>query len=206
MVGFCIVPLRCGVRNRPTVLRGIRAQRTPTGWASLLFCAVSLASAYFLSGLFGFNAGGGAGLIADGLGVSAAIGTADDAIEKPGVSEAVRQQLTASSAVAFAVTLYLHRGDCGRRHSQVMPTPLRGRASALYLAVTGLIGMGIGPTAVAVCTQYLFRRNDAVNYSLLLVCGVALMAVALLLWISSKAFLGSLDCLRVWSAANSEEG
>jgi MFS family permease len=89
---------------------------------------------------------------------------------------------------------------------QVMPTLMRGRASALYVAVTGLTGMGIGPTAAAVCTQYLFRRDDAVNYSLLLVCGVALMAAAALLWISSKAFLGSLDRLRVWSAANSEEG
>jgi MFS family permease len=89
---------------------------------------------------------------------------------------------------------------------QVLPTPMRGRASALYLAVVGLIGMGIGPTAVAACTQYFFRRDDAVNYSLLVVSVMALLAAALLLWKGSKAFLGSLDRLRVWSAANSEEG
>jgi len=88
---------------------------------------------------------------------------------------------------------------------QVMPTSMRGRASALYLAVNSLIGLGIGPTAVALCTQYLFRRDEAVNYSLLLVSVVAFMAAALLLWIGSKAFLGSLDRLREWNEANSEE-
>ena len=52
---------------------------------------------------------------------------------------------------------------------QMMPNPMRGQASAVYLFIINMIGLGLGPTAVAVCTQYLFRRDDAVNYSLLVV-------------------------------------
>jgi putative transport protein len=58
----------------------------------------------FISKLCGFNAGGGAGIIAGRLGASPAMGTAEDAIAKLPISEAALQQLTASAAVAFAVT------------------------------------------------------------------------------------------------------
>jgi len=104
MVFLCPVPLRSRVQNRPTVFRGTRRGALPQVGLSLLFCAVSLASAYFISKLFGFNAGGGAGIIAGRLGASPAMGTVEDAISKLPISEAARQQLTASSAVAFAVT------------------------------------------------------------------------------------------------------
>jgi hypothetical protein len=52
---------------------------------------------------------------------------------------------------------------------QMMPASMRGQASAVYLFILNLIGLGIGPSAVAMCTQYLFRRDNAVNYSLLIV-------------------------------------
>lgn len=70
----------------------------------MFFCVIGLASAYILARFFGFNAGGAAGLIAGGLGASAAIGTAGDAIAKLPVTGAVREQLTSSAAVAFSVT------------------------------------------------------------------------------------------------------
>ena len=59
---------------------------------------------------------------------------------------------------------------------QMMPNPMRGQASAVYLFIINMIGLGLGPTAVAVCTQYLFKRDDAVNYSLLVVHLVATFA------------------------------
>src|SRR5690606_20899011 len=39
----------------------------------------------------------------------------------------------------------------------VMPTAMRGEASAVYLFVITLIGLGIGPTAVAMVTHYVFQ-------------------------------------------------
>jgi MFS family permease len=84
---------------------------------------------------------------------------------------------------------------------QMMPNPMRGQASAVYLFIINMIGLGLGPTAVAVCTQYLFRRDDAVNYSLLVVHLVALSAAAILLGGGLKPFLRSLDRLNRWTAS-----
>src|SRR5262249_12984658 len=64
---------------------------------------------------------------------------------------------------------------------QMMPNSMRGQASAVYLFIINMIGLGIGPTAVALCTQYIFRRDDAVNYSLLVVTVAACSLAATLL-------------------------
>ena len=71
---------------------------------ALLLCGTVLASALALSRIFGFDAGGGAGLLAGGLNASAAIGTAGDAIARLPLEPATTQALSTSLAVAFAVT------------------------------------------------------------------------------------------------------
>jgi MFS family permease len=85
---------------------------------------------------------------------------------------------------------------------EIMPAAMRGQASSLYLLVVNLIGLGIGPTAVALCTQYLFRRDDAVQYSLALVTSVSCALAAVILSRSLKPFLASLQHLRAWNAEN----
>ena len=83
---------------------------------------------------------------------------------------------------------------------QMMPNPMRGQASAVYLFIINMIGLGIGPTAVALCTEHLFHRDDAVNYSLLVVTVTACSLGAVLLWSGLKPFLGSLERLNKWVA------
>jgi MFS family permease len=83
---------------------------------------------------------------------------------------------------------------------QMMPNAMRGQASAIYLFVVNLIGLGIGPTAVALCTDYVFRNDQAVNYSLLVVATTAHLLAAALLWAGLKPFQQSLDRLREWTA------
>ncbi|MFA5940171.1 MAG: hypothetical protein WC809_12510 [Sinimarinibacterium sp.] len=39
----------------------------------------------------------------------------------------------------------------------------------MYLFIVNLIGLGIGPTAVAVCTDYVFRDDNALRWSILIV-------------------------------------
>ncbi len=85
---------------------------------------------------------------------------------------------------------------------EIMPAAMRGQASSIYLLVVNLIGLGIGPTAVALCTQYLFRQDDALRYSLALVSSTACVLAAAILSRSLKPFLESLQRLRVWSAEN----
>ena len=82
---------------------------------------------------------------------------------------------------------------------EIMPPTMRGQASSLYLLVVNLIGLGIGPTAVAVCTQYLFRRDDALHYSLALVSSIACVLAAVVLSRSLKPFLDSLERVRRWT-------
>ena len=85
---------------------------------------------------------------------------------------------------------------------EMTPATMRGQASSLYLLVVNLIGLGIGPTAVALCTQYLFKRDDALHYSLALVSSVACTLAAILLYTSLKPYLVSLQRVRTWSAEN----
>jgi MFS family permease len=84
---------------------------------------------------------------------------------------------------------------------QMMPNPMRGQASAVYLFILNMIGLGMGPTAVALCTEKLFGRDDAVNHSLLIVTVGASVLAAMLLWSGLKPFLRSLDRLNQWVAA-----
>src|SRR5579864_2048707 len=56
---------------------------------------------------------------------------------------------------------------------QMMPNPMRGQASAVYLFILNMIGLGLGPTAVALFTEKVFQRDDALNHSLLIVTVLA---------------------------------
>ena len=71
---------------------------------------------------------------------------------------------------------------------QMSPPHLRGQASAVYLFVINLIGLGVGPTAVALTTDYLFHDDNAVGMSLLGVTSVAHVLSALLLWRGLRPF------------------
>lgn len=78
---------------------------------------------------------------------------------------------------------------------QMMPANMRGQASAVYLFILNLIGLGLGPTAVAFGTQKVFGHDDALRYSMLIVFATASLASAALLGTCLKPFLKSLDCL-----------
>jgi MFS family permease len=85
---------------------------------------------------------------------------------------------------------------------QMMPNSMRGQASAIYLFVINLIGLGIGPSAVAAATDFVFEDDQAVRYSLVSVAAFAHVGAAALLWAGLKPFIASLERLKVWNAAN----
>jgi MFS family permease len=64
---------------------------------------------------------------------------------------------------------------------EAVPSNMRGQFSALYLFVVNLIGLGLGPTLVALSTDYIFGSPEMVGYSLLLVTSFAMAGSALLL-------------------------
>jgi MFS family permease len=87
---------------------------------------------------------------------------------------------------------------------EMMPASMRGQASAIYLFVLNLVGLGIGPSAVAVCTQYLFKSDNSIQYSLAIVSSIACAAAAALLFAALKPFLASLERLRIWTTEHAE--
>jgi MFS family permease len=82
---------------------------------------------------------------------------------------------------------------------RMMPNTMRAQATAIYLFVINLIGMGLGPTITALLTEKVFCDKQDVHYSLLIVGVVSYTSAAILLGISMKNYRGSLDYLHAWS-------
>jgi MFS family permease len=67
----------------------------------------------------------------------------------------------------------------------VTPVRMRSQVSATYLFFTNMIGLGIGPTAIAASTDHLFHRDSAVGWSISLV-GTMSMIVAILILLAGR--------------------
>jgi MFS family permease len=85
---------------------------------------------------------------------------------------------------------------------EMMPNTMRAQASALYLFMINLIGLGVGPTLVAWLTEDIFRDRNAVDSSLLVVGALAYVPAAILLWLGLNPYRRSLDCLKAWTEEN----
>lgn len=65
----------------------------------------------------------------------------------------------------------------------VSPPTMRAQLSAFYISAINLLGMAIGPTAVALWTDYGFRNEAMVNMSLAATAAMVMpIAILLLLW------------------------
>ena len=78
---------------------------------------------------------------------------------------------------------------------QIMPNEMRAQASALYLFVVNLIGLGLGPTAVALVTDYVFNDDGAIGLSLLVVGIFTHIGAVVAFALGLKPFRESLDRL-----------
>jgi MFS family permease len=84
---------------------------------------------------------------------------------------------------------------------QVTPSQMRGQVSAVYLFTINLIGLGAGPTAVALVTDHVFRNDNMVGASLLVVGTTANILSALFLWSGLKSYVRSQDHFKKWVEA-----
>jgi MFS family permease len=85
---------------------------------------------------------------------------------------------------------------------ELVPNAMRGQATALYLLVINAIGLGFGPTAVALVTDRLFGYDAALRYSLLIVPTLAYVLVLIFFWRGLKSYTGTLDRLQIWLKEN----
>ena len=57
-------------------------------------------------------------------------------------------------------------GACTTAVQELMPNQVRALASAIFLFVINMIGLGLGPSVVAIFTDYVFQDEKAIRYSL----------------------------------------
>ena len=80
---------------------------------------------------------------------------------------------------------------------QVVPNEMRGQISAIYLFVINLVGLGVGPTAVALVTDHVFHNDNMVRYSLLIVSTGAYLLSMLLWGLGLKPYRRTVDQMKV---------
>lgn len=87
----------------------------------------------------------------------------------------------------------IHGGVAGAALQLITPNRLRARMVALYFLVANLVGLGLGPTAIALVTEQVFGEDAALRYGLALVTGVALPVSALILTLGLKPFARAVE-------------
>ena len=70
----------------------------------------------------------------------------------------------------------------------ITPNQMRAQASALYFFLNNLIGTGLGPLLVACYTDYLFRAEGALRYSLALHFAILGPLSVLVIWYGLKPY------------------
>ncbi len=81
---------------------------------------------------------------------------------------------------------------------QMMPNRMRAQAAAIYLFVLNLIGLGLGPTAVAMTTDFVFADESKLYLSLVWVSTIFGVAASILLYLGMRHFRRSMDHLEKW--------
>lgn len=130
------------------------------------------------------------------VGLYAAVGALPFVVAFPLMGDALWACVLLAPAVFF---LSMPFGVAPAAIQEIMPNSMRGQASAIYLFVITLIGLGLGPTAVALVTDFVFADDNALRYSLLIVTGLAVCSSIVLLWKGLHPYRESLQRLQQWA-------
>jgi MFS family permease len=110
---------------------------------------------------------------------------------------------TATLAVAVsAYALFFQSwvaGPINAALQTITPNQMRGQITALFLFVFNVIGFGLGPTAVALFTDYVFHSENLVGRSLSMASATLAPLGALMIWLSVKPYGRSVANARAWS-------
>jgi len=71
---------------------------------------------------------------------------------------------------------------------EIVPNQMRGQTSAVYLFIVNLVGLGVGPTAVALVTDFVFANDLDLKWSMLIVGTIANLAAIVLLMAGLKPY------------------
>lgn len=106
------------------------------------------------------------------------------------VATAMPLMATASQALVLLATLTLLLFVIGAvtptAFQLVTPNPLRAQVAAVALFLNNLLGIGLGPTLVALITDYGFGSDMALRYSLAIVAAIFAPLGAVIFWCGLK--------------------
>ncbi|MES0873957.1 spinster family MFS transporter [Sinimarinibacterium thermocellulolyticum] len=95
------------------------------------------------------------------------------------------------AAVALVVPVFglaMPFGAAPAALQEVVPNRMRGQTTAVYLFMTNMIGLGIGPTAIALITDYVFADDGMLRWSMLIVACVSLLTAMAILAAGMKPY------------------
>lgn len=130
------------------------------------------------------------------VGLIAAVGSLPLAIAYPWVPNGTLALTLYAVSQFFAAMPW---GVAPAAIQEMMPNQMRGQASAVYLFIVNLLGLALGPYILAIFTDYVFKDDMMINYSLLLAGLMAHVFAITLLIVCRRHYVTSLDRLRDWS-------
>jgi len=103
------------------------------------------------------------------------------------------------AVIGLGVTFFagsMAAGPVASIAQEMTPNQMRAQASALYLFLTNLIGLGLGPTAVALFTDYVFGDPAMIRYSLIAVVVIFNPIAVVLIRMGYKPYRETADRLQ----------
>lgn len=91
--------------------------------------------------------------------------------------------LTAFLFLGLGIYLATWHGVSGAALQLITPNEVRAQITAVYFFVANLIGLGLGPTAIAAVTDFGFGYDGALRWSIAIVAGLGMALAALVLWL-----------------------
>ncbi|MES2303089.1 MAG: hypothetical protein V4521_13615 [Pseudomonadota bacterium] len=101
----------------------------------------------------------------------------------------------AVSLVLFALFVFggaMPYGCAAAAFQEITPNRMRAQISSIYFLGLNLAGIGLGPTVVALCTEKVFARPDAIGAALSLTIGVSATLSILLLTLARRPYRATL--------------
>jgi len=89
-------------------------------------------------------------------------------------------------------------GAASAAAAEIAPAPLRAQGAALYFFVLNIVSLALGPTSVALITDYVFHDDMALRYSLAIVNVVGMAGAIALLTAGLPAYRRTLAYRESW--------
>jgi MFS family permease len=89
-------------------------------------------------------------------------------------------------------------GSAAAAIQEVVPNEMRGKAASVFLLIINLVGLGLGPQLLPLLTDYVFRDEAQIHYSLLAVTLTSELGAAALLLLALPRFRRAMDFRDRW--------